>query len=148
MYVEEQKEAMDYHTILKEIVSLKRYELLEFKKRFKQMFEDIKYKRFSMPYRFASNRLNCGFVFISLLDDKVEYWQNILQNSMEKFKYKHKLNKCIGVIAYKVEGCFDINWGFMQGDCAYNEELEKAFKSDEEFYGEGEIKQLERYNLK
>ena len=89
MYVEEQKEAMDYHTILKEIVSLKRYELLEFKKRFKQIFEDIKYKRFSMPYRFASYRLNCGFVFIPLLDDKVECWQNILQNSMEKFKYKY-----------------------------------------------------------
>ena len=102
MYVEEQKEAMDYHTILKEIVSLKRYELLEFKKRFKQIFEDIKYKRLSMPYRFASYRLNCGFVFIPLLDDKVECWQNILQNSMEKFKYKHKLNmQFIKISVYK-----------------------------------------------
>lgn len=99
--IEEQKESKDYYSILTEIASLKRYELLEFKKRFKQIIEDVKSSNFSMPYRFTISRTGCGFVFIPLLQDKIEYWENALLNFTTIYKYKRQLNKCLGVLTYK-----------------------------------------------
>lgn len=143
-----QKETKDYYFILTEIASLKRYELLEFKKRFRQIIDDVKSSNFSMPYRFTISRTGCGFVFIPLLKDKIEYMENALLNFTEIYKYKRQLNKCLGVLTYKTSDYFDINWAFSKGDWTYNEELEQAVKNEEEFYSAAEFKQVERYKLK
>jgi hypothetical protein len=54
--IEQQKNSTDYYKIIKEIAKLKRYELLEFKKRFSQIIEDVKSQTFSLPYRFTITR--------------------------------------------------------------------------------------------
>jgi hypothetical protein len=143
-----QNEPTDYYSILKEIANLKRYELLEFKKRFRQMINDVNSSRFSIPYRFTITRTGCGFVFISLLPDKIEYWKNALLNFTETYKYKRKLSKCLGVLTYKSGEYFDINWAFIKSDWNYNEKLEDAVKQELEFYEEGEIIQIDRYKIK
>jgi hypothetical protein len=146
--IEEQKESKDYYSILTEIASLKRHELIEFKKRFKQIIEDVKSSNFSIPYRFTILRTGCGFVFIPLLADKVDYWENALLNFTEMYKYKRQLNKYLGVIIYKTDKYFDINWAFLDAEHSYNKDLEEAVKKEEEFYGKGELKKTERYKLK
>ena len=146
--IEEQKESKDYYSILAEIASLKRYELLEFKRRFRKIIDDVKSLNFSMPYRFAISRTGCGFVFIPLLQDDIEYWENALLNFTEIYKYKRQLNKCLGVLTFKTGEYFDINWAFIKEDWSYNKELDEAVQREAEFYGEGKFKQVERYKLK
>jgi hypothetical protein len=146
--IEEQKESKDYYSILAEIASLKRYELLEFKRRFRKMIDDVKSSNFSMPYRFTISRTGCGFVFIPLLQDKIKYWENALLNFTEIYKYKRQLKKCLGVLTYKTGDYFDINWAFIKEDWSYNKKLDEAVQREAEFYGEGEFKQVDRYKLK
>lgn len=146
--IKQQKEGKEYYSILTEIASLKRYELMEFKKRFRQIIDDVKSSNLIMPYRFSIPRTGCGFVFIPLLADKVDYWENALLNFTEIYKYKRQLNKCLGVIVYKTEEYFDINWAFFEAEHAYNKNLEEAVKKEYEFYGNGEFKEIERYKLK
>lgn len=143
-----QKQPKDYYSIVAEIASLKRYELVEFKKRFIQIIKDVKSSEFSMPYRFTVPRTGCGFVFIPLPQDKVEHWENALLNYTEIYKYKRQLNKCLGVVIYKVKEYFDINWTFIEADWSYNAGLEEFLKKEPESYEEGEFKQIERYKLK
>ena len=100
--IKSQRKSQHYYSILTEIAKLKRYELIEFKKRYRQMIDDVKSSNFSMPYRFTISRTGCGFVFIPLLKDKSDYWENALRNFTEIYKYKRKLNKCLGVTTFKV----------------------------------------------
>jgi len=145
---EEQKSSTFYYSIIKEIAKLKRYELLEFKKRFTQMLRDTEAQETSLPYRFTNSRTKCGFVFIPLPVDKIEYWENALFNFIEIYKYKRKLNKCLGVVAYKSGDYFDLNWGFIEEKWIFNKDLEEAVKQEEEFYGKGgEVKQASRYKF-
>ena len=146
--IEEQKKSTDYYSIVKEIAKLKRYELLEFKKRFRKIIEDVKSNVFSMPYRFTITRTGCGFVFIPLMPDKIEYWENELLNFSEMYKYKRKLSKCLGVLTFKSGEYFDINWAYLNSDWVYNKELEEAVKGDSKFYGNGEYLQYDRYKFK
>lgn len=141
---DEQKKSTYYYSILAEIAILKRYELTEFKKRFRQIIEDVKSSNFSLPYRFTISRTGCGFVFIHLLQDKVDYWENALLKFTEIYKYKRQLNKCLGVLTYKKGEYYDINWIFIKSDWAYNKELAETVKNESEFYGEGELKELKR----
>lgn len=146
--IEEHKESKYYYSILTEIASLKRYELKEFKKRFRQIIEDVKSQNFALPYRFTISRTGCGFVFIPLLQDKIEHWENALLNFTEMYKYKRQLNKCLGVLIYKTVEYFEINWAFIKEDWSYNKELEEAVENEAEFYGKGKFKQVERYKIK
>lgn len=147
--VEEQKESTGYYQIIGEIAKLKRYELLEFKSRFFTIIDDARNNDFSLPYRFTSLRTGCGFVFIPLSEDKAEYWENALLNFTEMYKYKRKLTKCVGIVSFKKGDYYDFNWCFLDFEWEYKEELEKAVKSESEFYGEfGEVKELKRYKFK
>jgi hypothetical protein len=146
--IEEHKEPKFYYPILTEIASLKRYELLEFKKRFLQIIKDVKSSNFSLPYRFNIPRTGCGFVFIPLPQDDIEYSENALINFTEIYKYKHKLNKCIGVLAYKTGEYFDVNWTIIKESWSFNKDFEKALEQESEFYGEEELKKNERYKVK
>lgn len=143
-----QKEPFQYYSIIEEIAALKRYELLEFKKRLIQSIEDVKQKKLSPPYRFTLPRTECGFVFIPLMADKKEKSLLALSNFTKIYKYKRKLNKCIGVVISKNETYFDINWAYINENWVYNKELEEAVERELEFYGSGVIKEIPRYKFK
>ncbi len=145
--IESQKNSTEYHLIIKEIAKLKRYELLEFKKRFQLIVEDVKKNRFSPPRRFTSTRTGCGFVFISLLDENINNWENGLKNFTLIYKYKRKLKKCLGVIVFKKGEYLDFNWAFIEEDWIYDVALEKAVKQEEEFYNPSQKIVIDRYRF-
>lgn len=145
--IPDQKESIEYYSIIKEIAKLKRYELKEFKIRFVKIIEEAKSNMLSMPYKFLVPRTECGFVFISLVEDKSEYWENALINITETFKYKHKLKKCLGVIVHKYGEYFDVNWAFLEYEWEVNENLDRMVQRESELYGNGEIQKMKRYNL-
>lgn len=146
IFLQEQKQARDYYSIIKEIAKLKRYELLEFKKRFQLIINTARDNTFSMPYRFTINRTGCGFVFIALTNDKIRFWESALLNFTELYKYKRKLNKCLGVIVYKSNAYFDVYWAYAAYDWIYDEVMEEANKQ-EVGYGNGEVKTVDRYKF-
>lgn len=135
----------NYHSILRQIGKLKRYELLEFKKRFLSIIEDCKAKERKLPYRFASLRTNCGFVFISVNSQVSDKWEIMLRNLTEMFKYKHQLQHCIGITVAKKGEYIDINWGLMSFDWKRNEELDELMIKEEEILGKPEFKKIDRY---
>lgn len=143
-----QKSSIKYHSIIKQIGKLKRYELLEFKKRFLKAIKDSKSKERQFPYRFASLRTNCGFVFISV--NKIDHnkWEIILRNLTELFKYKHKLQHCIGITISSKGEFININWGLMSFEWKHNPELDKLIVKENELFGLPEYKELERYKKK
>lgn len=146
--VEEQKQSTEYYQIVKEIAKLKRHELAEFKKRFQLIIEDAKSNRITLPYRFTVPRTGCGFVFIPLISEKANYWENALLNFTTIYKYKRKIEKCIGVVVFKYEAYFDINWAYMAGEWEYDEILELEVAKDNGVYCKPEIRLIERYKFR
>ena len=136
-----------YYPIIREIAKLSRNELAMFKERYSKMIEHVKENSFSVPYRFMVSRTGCGFVFVPLTDDVAALWKNALLNSIDVYKYKRQLSKCLGVSAYKDGEYFNLNWGFAQHDWEHDEELEEALRQEEGFYGDGEIKYVDRYKF-
>lgn len=137
-----------YYPIIKEIAKLNRNELSMFKERYSKMIEHVKENSFSAPYRCVFSRTDCGFVFVPLTNDTAPLWQNALLNSIDVYKYKRGLNKCLGVSAYKDGEHFNLNWGFINNKWEHDKVLEDALKQEEGFYGNGEIKYFERYKFK
>lgn len=138
---------VDYHLILKEIAKLKRYELLEFKKRYKQIINDVALSQFRLPYRFTSTRIDCGFVFIPLDNRHEACAENYLLNHTELYKYKRKLNKCLGVLVYKIGEYFDIKWALFHENWVYNKIMEDDLKKESKFCGEVITLPLHRYKI-
>ena len=146
--VKEQKETIGYHYIISEIAKLKREELFEFKSRFVKIIELAKTDVFSLPFRFVATRTGCGFVFFSLDTEKSKLWEKALINFTEIYKYKHRLEKCLGVVVFKKDDYFDINWTFFNNEWKYDEELAELVKKETELYGISEIKMPKRYEIK
>ena len=143
----EHQESTQYYLILKEIVKLKRYELREFKIRFNKIINDAESNNFSIPNRITIPRTECGFVFISLMKDKSPLWENALINFTSTYKYKRQLEKCIGIIAFKNGMHFDLNWVYLEFAWEFDRILEVSIKGESKFYGEGGLKEFERYKL-
>ncbi|MGA1871731.1 MAG: hypothetical protein ACMUJM_24655, partial [bacterium] len=79
---------------------------------------------------------------------KCKYWENALLNFSEIYKYKRRLNKCVGVIAFKKGNYFDLNWAFFNSEWIYNKNLEKVVQEESVFYGENvDLKQEIRYKF-
>ena len=138
----------DYHHIVKEIAKLNREELKGFNERYHATLQNVKTATFSLPLRFVSARTQCGFVFITLLPDKVYAWDNCLINHTEMYKYKHRLKKCLGVIMFRDAPYFEIRWAYCTGEWEPDAELEAMLKGEEEFYGGSELRLLPRYQFK
>lgn len=145
--VESQYNSVEYHAIIKEIAKLKRYELLEYKKRFLLIMEDVNKNEIHPPRRFTSERTGCGFVFISLTKEQIQNWQNGLQNFTLIYKYKRKLKKCLGVIVFKVGNFYDFNWAYIEDDWKYNKELEVMVEREKEFYKQSSRVEIDRYKF-
>lgn len=138
----------DYHLIIQEIALLKRGELTEFKKRFTRIFEDAKTILSPTYYRFTPTRTKCGFVFVALPKNLINQWEIALLNLTELYKYKRKLEKCIGVITYKVGDYYEINWTLFNSKWIYNKELEELIIKENEIIDSPQIIKAQRYDLK
>lgn len=127
-------EPTDYYSIVSEIAKLKRNELREFKARFQLSMEKARANTFVKPYRMASPRTNCGFVFIPLTDKVVEHRQQGLQNLTYACKYDLKLPKCLGVsFAPEDGGWYSVEWCYMEFPWEQDEELEERLRQNSPF---------------
>lgn len=135
----------EYYSVIKEIAKLKRFELKEFKIRFSKTIQDVKLNKFSMPYRITIYRTECGFVFIPLVSEFKYQWKNAIVNFTSSYKYKKKLNKCVGLIVFKTGSYYDINWILICSPWVYNKQLEDEIKKEYQFYGDGQDIEIERY---
>ncbi len=140
--------ATEYYPVLKELAKLKRNELREFKARFRLSMEKCRSGEFALPYRMASPRTDCGFVFIPLTEDVVEVRKQGLMNLTLACKYDLKVPKCVGVSFCPEEGgWFSVEWCYMEHPWRYDEELEKALKGNNPFR-EVKTAKLRRYEFR
>ncbi len=136
----------DYYLIVSEIAKLKRNELREFKKRFQLSMEKCRSNEFAMPYRMASPRTQCGFVFIPMVSDFLERRLQGLQNLTYACKYDLKLPKCIGVsFAPEDNGWYSVHWSYMEFPWEYDEEIEQRLKESSSFRAVNTT-ELDRYS--
>ena len=126
--------ATEYYAILKELAKLKRNELRVFKTRFRLSMEKCRLGEFALPYRMASPRTDCGFVFIPLTEDVVEVRQRGLMNLTLACKYDLKVQKCVGAsFAPENGGLYSVEWCYIEHPWGYEEEFERALKGNNPF---------------
>ena len=139
--------ATEYYAILKELAKLKRNELREFKARFRLSMEQCRSSEFALPYRMASPRTDCGFVFIPLTEDVVEVRQRGLMNLTLACKYDLKISKCVGASFCPEDGgWYSVEWCYIEYPWKYDEELERALKANYPFR-EVKTVELRRYGF-
>jgi hypothetical protein len=137
----------DYHYIVREIAKLNRVELKGFSSRYRKMLQNAQDYLFEYPARFTSVRTGCGFVFINILKENNGYWEACLSNCTEMYKYKHKLKKCLGVIAMRKPPYYDIFWAYSSGDWVQDDAMEDLLEVERGIYPESKIEPLPRYPL-
>lgn len=138
----------DYYSIVSEIAELKRNELREFKKRFQLSMDKCRNDVFAQPYRFASLRTDCGFVFVPLMKEFLHHRQQGLQNYTFACKYDLKLSKCIGVsFAPEDDGWYSVEWCYVEFPWEYDEEIERRLQEDNPFR-EVRTSELKRYSYR
>jgi len=130
-----------YYPILKQLSKLDRHSLAEFKSRYAWMVNEVKSNRGSfLPKRFGSHITDCGFVFLPLDQELKQHWQNAIINFTSIFKYKHKYRRCIGVVCFKSDSFFDIQWCYIEQQWEYDEAMEAEVAKEIGMYGAGDMK--------
>lgn len=145
--IKDDRDSKLYYAIVKEISKLNRNELAAFKERYLKVIKHVQENSFSMPYRCTFVRTGCGFVFIPLTADDSPFWENILLNCIDIYKYKHRLSKCLGLSVYKDGEEYCLNWGFIEQDWTEDQEMENELQREENIYGKGEQKIFDRYKF-
>jgi hypothetical protein len=141
-------EPTDYYSIVTELAKLKRNELREFKKRFQLSMEKCRSDRFAQPYRFASPRTDCGFLFIPLEKNLLDQRQRGLKNLTYGCKYDLKLSKCIGVsFAPEEGGWYSVEWCYMEFPWKFDAETEERLRLNNPFR-DVRTTELERYTYR
>lgn len=124
----------DYYKIVSEIANLKRNELREFKRRFELSMKNSGSDELISPYRMASPRTGCGFIFVPLDNEAVKVRQYGLKNLTYACKYDLKLNKCIGISFYPDDdGWFFVEWCLIEFPWEFDEEIDKLLKDSNPF---------------
>lgn len=129
----------DYYFIIRELAKLNREEMKLFKERLLAVMNEEPKSLPVLMKRFASLRTLCGFVLMRLNKKVEDTWSRALVNFPFEFKYKWKLNKCIGLVVLKDNDHFDFRWSYMEGEWKYDEELEKRVEEDIEVNGKGKM---------
>lgn len=129
----------DYYFTVRELAKLNRGEMKLFKERLLAIIHGDPKSLPVLMKRFASDRTKCGFVLMKLNEDVKDTWSNALINFTYEFKYKWKLEKCIGLVVLKDNEYYDFKWCYMEGKWAYDEEWEKRVEEDIEINGKGKI---------
>lgn len=86
----------DYYQIVTVLARMRRDELKEVKMRFALSLQNARANEFTLPYRVAFPRLDCGFVFVPLTNDVIAYRRTALLNFTMAHKYDQRLQRCIG----------------------------------------------------
>jgi hypothetical protein len=137
----------DYYYIIREIAKLKRNELREFKTRYKFSMDKARANEFTLPYRIASPRTGCGFVFVPLTHDFMERRLQYLQNLTYAHKYDQKLPKCIGVsFAPEEDGWYSVEWCYIEFPWQDDPELENMLQQSNPFR-EVRVAELSQYTF-
>ena len=124
----------EYYPIVTELAKLKRNELRKYKKRFCLSMDKCDSDTLAIPYRMATPRTQCGFVFVPLTRELVEFRKQGLMNLTLVCKYDLKLSKCVGASFYPEEdGWFSVEWCYMEYPWAFDEELERALQQNNPF---------------
>lgn len=122
-------EPTDYYEIIIQIAKLKRNELREFKKRFQLSMEKSHSDELVLPYRFASPRTGCGFVFIPLAADMVAHRRRGIENLTYAGKYDLKLDRCLGIsFAAEEGGWYAIEWCYMEFPWQHDGDVEERLR--------------------
>tara|TARA_R110001606_G_C15327525_1_gene645207 strand:+ start:74 stop:1222 length:1149 start_codon:yes stop_codon:yes gene_type:complete len=139
----------NYSYLFKEICKLKRTELKYFKERYYNSIQSVNNNENNF-YRFVAERTNCGFVFLCLNSKSYSKgWNKKFSNFTELYKYRHKLEKCVGIVFYKnIENLMNIDFCYFENEWEYDTELEKIAKEDNKKNGESKIVKLKRYSNK
>lgn len=115
----------NYHLIIQEIAKLNRTELQTFKDRFARSMTKANANEFTQPYRFASPRTGCGFVFIPLQAEHRENRRTALVNFTAAAKYDLKLSRYIGASFIADEdGWCTVDWCRHESPWEFNQEME------------------------
>ena len=126
--------AIDYYSIITEIAKLKRNELRLFKERFQLSIQKCQSSKYTLPYRFACPRTDCGFVFIPLERKFLAQRLQMLQNFTHGCKYDLKLTKCIGIsFVPEAGGWFSVEWCYIEGPWKFDAEMKKMLNESNPF---------------
>ena len=87
----------EYRVIVRELAKLSRAGLSCFKERLLKLLNEEPVDFPVSLLRFVSVRTGCGFVLMKLRRDQEVHRMNALRNLTEQFKYKHRLERCLGV---------------------------------------------------
>ena len=124
----------NYYTIVTELAKLKRNELQEFKKRFLLSMEKSASDSWVRPYRMASPRTQCGFIFMPLTKELIQHRNHGLLNLTNACKYDMRLPRCIGVSFFpETDGWFSVEWCFLESPWVYDEVLDQALQTNSPF---------------
>ena len=139
----------DYYFIVRELAKLKRKELREFKLRFQLSMEKCRENIFVRPYRMASPRTTCGFVFIPLEKEFVAHRrQLLLKNLTYACKYDLELSKCIGVsFAPEDGGWYSVEWCYIEFPWEYDNKLHERLRENSPFR-EVNTREIHRYDYR
>lgn len=125
---------IDYYSIIELLARLKRNELKEIKKRYILALEKARANEFDLPYRVAFPRIDCGFVFIPLEQDRVTSRRVAIKNFTYAHKYDCHLSKCIGItFAVDGEGYFTIDWCLIASPWEHDSEMENLLSENNPF---------------
>lgn len=117
----------EYYPIIQEIALLNRNELIEFRKRFVLSIEKSLDTNITYPYRLASPRLNCAFVFIPFPYGEDGDITIALENFTKANKYDLKLGKSIGMLIKRESDSefLQLHWCFMEYEWKYDDLLDE-----------------------
>lgn len=124
---------LDYYKILAEFAKLNRGDLKEVKARIVACLKAIREDRFMQPTRIIVPRSGCGFVFIPLPQDAVDFRRNALHNLTLAAKYEHQFQKQVGVTLVKEEEFILMDWCYMESTWARNPVLEEMLRTNNPF---------------
>lgn len=138
-------EPTDYYSIIAQIAKLKRNELREFKLRFQMAMDKSHANEVTKPFRMASARTGCGFVFVPLTTEFAICRREGLKNLTHACKYDLRLEKCLGVsFLPEKDGWFSVEWCYMEFPWERDEQLEERLRLNNPFRSARTV-ELNRY---
>lgn len=145
-YSKSQNIEHDYYNILAEFAKLERTSLRAVKQRITLCLKACESYEIELPYRIVVPETGCGFVFIPIPRDKVNYRLTTLENFTYAAKYDQKLERCIGVSFAKEGKYFLIDWCFLDFVWRSDPEMEEQLKINFPFR-EVQPKYIPRYRF-
>lgn len=118
-------DGIEYIEIVKELAKLNRQEILWFKQRLADVIECANPDPCEIKPMYI-DRTGCAIIIMKPRVDGYVYWENILRNNTEDYKYAKRAARGLGIIVMHDNGDIILNWCLDYTPWAYNAELEKT----------------------